>query len=139
MTVQFARGPRQRDSNFNGGPPERNVPRPRRTIHRMQINGLPSETSWQVSNLLFCICDFVLFQVTRVHLTLTAHLTPEGNVTLSRASTGRHCGNGVQINTAHGLQHPLIFTFIDSQYAPIGSQGFRSTVSVRCRLLRNRT
>ncbi|KKY17723.1 putative pre-rna splicing factor srp2 [Phaeomoniella chlamydospora] len=46
LTVQFARGPRQRESGFSGAP-ERNVPRPRRTIHRMQITGLPVDTSWQ--------------------------------------------------------------------------------------------
>jgi len=48
LTVQFARGPRHKDAF--AGPPERgNAPRPRRTIHRMQISGLPGETSWQVS------------------------------------------------------------------------------------------
>ena len=51
LTVQFARGPRHRDGGpgggFGGG--ERNPPpRPRRTPHRMQITGLPSDTSWQV-------------------------------------------------------------------------------------------
>lgn len=46
LTVQFARGPRRKD-DFSG-PPDRNVPRPRRTIYRMQITGLQPETSWQV-------------------------------------------------------------------------------------------
>ncbi|KAL8733262.1 MAG: hypothetical protein Q9181_003657 [Wetmoreana brouardii] len=45
LTVQFARGSRQR--NDFAGPPERPHPRPRRTAHRMQISGLPGETSWQ--------------------------------------------------------------------------------------------
>lgn len=46
LTVQFARGSRNREGgNFN---PERTAPRPRRTPHRMQISGLPGETSWQV-------------------------------------------------------------------------------------------
>ncbi|KAL8817291.1 MAG: hypothetical protein Q9223_003846 [Gallowayella weberi] len=45
LTVQFARGARQR--NDFAGPPERPHPRPRRTAHRMQITGLPGETSWQ--------------------------------------------------------------------------------------------
>ncbi|TWU75074.1 hypothetical protein ED733_006758 [Metarhizium rileyi] len=45
LTVQFARGPRQRESGFGGH--ERAPPRPRRTPHRMQITGLPNETSWQ--------------------------------------------------------------------------------------------
>ncbi|KAL8998729.1 MAG: hypothetical protein Q9169_002284 [Polycauliona sp. 2 TL-2023] len=45
LTVQFARGARQR--NEFAGPPERPHPRPRRTAHRMQITGLPGETSWQ--------------------------------------------------------------------------------------------
>ncbi|KID93081.1 pre-mRNA splicing factor [Metarhizium guizhouense ARSEF 977] len=45
LTVQFARGPRQRESGFSGH--ERAPPRPRRTPHRMQITGLPNETSWQ--------------------------------------------------------------------------------------------
>jgi hypothetical protein len=53
LTVQFARGPRHKDT-FSGGPPDRNnAPRPRRTIHRMQITGLPGETSWQVSSSPF--------------------------------------------------------------------------------------
>lgn len=46
LTVQFARGPRRKD-DFSG-PPDRNIPRPRRTIYRMQITGLQPETSWQV-------------------------------------------------------------------------------------------
>lgn len=44
LTVQFARGSRQRDT-FAG--PERTAPRPRRTPHRMEISGLPGDTSWQ--------------------------------------------------------------------------------------------
>jgi RNA recognition motif-containing protein len=55
LTVQFARGSRHREQ-AGGGPPgggagynhDRNsAPRPRRTPHRMQINGLPNDTSWQ--------------------------------------------------------------------------------------------
>ena len=47
LTVQFARGNRHREGGaFNH---ERsNAPRPRRTPHRMQISGLPNDTSWQV-------------------------------------------------------------------------------------------
>jgi len=45
LTVQFARGTRARDAF---APAERTAPRPRRTPHRMQISGLPGETSWQV-------------------------------------------------------------------------------------------
>lgn len=47
LTVQFARGSRHRE---NGAFPthERSAPRPRRTPHRMQISGLPTDTSWQV-------------------------------------------------------------------------------------------
>lgn len=45
LTVQFARGPRRKDDH---GPQDRQVPRPRRTIYRMQITGLQSDTSWQV-------------------------------------------------------------------------------------------
>ncbi|KAH8598976.1 hypothetical protein B0O99DRAFT_32496 [Bisporella sp. PMI_857] len=44
LTVQFARGTRQRDTFATQ---ERVPPRPRRTPHRMQISGLPGETSWQ--------------------------------------------------------------------------------------------
>ncbi|KXJ86311.1 putative methyltransferase-domain-containing protein [Microdochium bolleyi] len=46
LTVQFARGSRQREAGF-GGNNERQPPRPRRTPHRMQITGLPNDTSWQ--------------------------------------------------------------------------------------------
>ncbi|KAI0966128.1 hypothetical protein F4678DRAFT_466702 [Xylaria arbuscula] len=45
LTVQFARGSRQREGGF--GAHERSAPRPRRTPHRMQITGLPNDTSWQ--------------------------------------------------------------------------------------------
>ncbi|KIX99945.1 uncharacterized protein Z520_04583 [Fonsecaea multimorphosa CBS 102226] len=45
LTVQFARGPRRKDDL--AGPSDRNVPRPRRTIYRMQITGLQPDTSWQ--------------------------------------------------------------------------------------------
>jgi len=44
LTVQFARGTRNRDTF---AATERTAPRPRRTPHRMQITGLPGETSWQ--------------------------------------------------------------------------------------------
>jgi len=47
LTVQFARGTRNRDAF---AATERTAPRPRRTPHRMQISGLPGETSWQVCN-----------------------------------------------------------------------------------------
>jgi hypothetical protein len=58
LTVQFARGSRHREQG-PGGPGgggggggynhDRNsAPRPRRTPHRMQITGLPNDTSWQV-------------------------------------------------------------------------------------------
>jgi hypothetical protein len=46
LTVQFARGSRQREGGY--GPHERAPPRPRRTPHRMQITNLPQDTSWQV-------------------------------------------------------------------------------------------
>lgn len=52
LTVQFARGTRTRNEGGgnanNTGNHERTAPRPRRTTHRMQITGLPSDTSWQV-------------------------------------------------------------------------------------------
>ncbi|OAA70909.1 Nucleotide-binding, alpha-beta plait [Akanthomyces lecanii RCEF 1005] len=49
LTVQFARGPRPREppGYAGGGHHERAPPRPRRTVHRMTITGLPNETSWQ--------------------------------------------------------------------------------------------
>ncbi|KAK1771840.1 hypothetical protein QBC33DRAFT_169492 [Phialemonium atrogriseum] len=49
LTVQFARGSRHREGAPGGGfgNHERTAPRPRRTPHRMQISGLPTETSWQ--------------------------------------------------------------------------------------------
>jgi len=48
LTVQFARGPRRKE-NFPGPTDRPTAPRPRRTMFRMQISGLP-ETSWQVSS-----------------------------------------------------------------------------------------
>ncbi|KAI1933580.1 hypothetical protein LOZ65_000214 [Ophidiomyces ophidiicola] len=45
LTVQFARGPRHKET-FSGPSDRSTAPRPRRTIYRMQISGLP-ETSWQ--------------------------------------------------------------------------------------------
>ncbi|KAK4039227.1 hypothetical protein C8A01DRAFT_16746 [Parachaetomium inaequale] len=55
LTVQFARGSRHREQGPGGGGGggggynhDRNsAPRPRRTPHRMQITGLPNDTSWQ--------------------------------------------------------------------------------------------
>ncbi|KAK1016757.1 hypothetical protein LTR54_002797 [Friedmanniomyces endolithicus] len=45
LVVQFARGSnRPRDGPFDQ---PRMAPRPRRTVHRMTITGLPFETSWQ--------------------------------------------------------------------------------------------
>lgn len=48
LTVQFARGPRRKE-NFPGPTDRPALPRPRRTIFRMMVSGLP-ETSWQVSS-----------------------------------------------------------------------------------------
>ncbi|KAJ5736233.1 uncharacterized protein N7483_001358 [Penicillium malachiteum] len=45
LTVQFARGPRRKET-FPGPQDRPTAPRPRRTMFRMQISGLP-ETSWQ--------------------------------------------------------------------------------------------
>ncbi|RKU48704.1 hypothetical protein DL546_009588 [Coniochaeta pulveracea] len=48
LTVQFARGSRNREPGPGyGAHGERAPPRPRRTAHRMQITGLPTDTSWQ--------------------------------------------------------------------------------------------
>lgn len=57
LTVQFARGNRHRENNGGGGGgggfnnDRSSAPRPRRTPHRLQISGLPPDTSWQVCYL----------------------------------------------------------------------------------------
>lgn len=51
LTVQFARGSRAREGPGGPGGHERAPPRPRRTPHRMQLTGLPPDTSWQVGLL----------------------------------------------------------------------------------------
>lgn len=70
LTVQFARGSRQREGAGGAGGREgggggfgnheRAPPRPRRTPHRMQITGLPNDTSWQV-----CLLPSLLSSGTR--------------------------------------------------------------------------
>ena len=75
LTVQFARGSRQRDFPA----PDRTHPRPRRTAYRMQISGLPGETSWQVSSLLHYVCSWPLVlgsmeALVGVHLCLWLYL-----------------------------------------------------------------
>ncbi len=47
LVVQFARGSNRPRDDHGFAP--RQAPRPRRTVHRMTITGLPYETSWQVS------------------------------------------------------------------------------------------
>lgn len=47
LVVQYARGSRPAPYSSMERPP----PRPRRSGQRMQITGLPYETSWQVSSL----------------------------------------------------------------------------------------
>lgn len=64
LVVQFARGS-NRPREY-GHPEHRAPPRPRRTVHRMSISGLPFETSWQVSNVpslhtLYLVLVFVAF------------------------------------------------------------------------------
>jgi hypothetical protein len=55
LVVQFARGStRPRDGPGFGQ--ERMAPRPRRTVHRMTITGLPFETSWQVRTEVIVAC-----------------------------------------------------------------------------------
>lgn len=56
LTVQFARGPRRKE-NLPGPMDRPSMPRPRRTIFRMMVSGLP-ETSWQVSSPSPFISDF---------------------------------------------------------------------------------
>lgn len=63
LTVQFARGPRPPRHEFSAPPGER-PPRPRRTPHRMNIAGLPTDTSWQV-----CILFLALFSSFRLAFT----------------------------------------------------------------------
>ncbi|KAF2225642.1 hypothetical protein BDZ85DRAFT_69199 [Elsinoe ampelina] len=46
LVVQFARGGNKPAREYDG-PSHRAPPRPRRTVHRMTIHGLPPETSWQ--------------------------------------------------------------------------------------------
>ena len=58
LTVQFARGSRQQREPFAA--PVHSHPRPRRTAYRMQITGLPGETSWQVSSPLHYRLDLRL-------------------------------------------------------------------------------
>lgn len=65
LVVQFARGSNRPREGFEHQP--RMAPRPRRTVHRMTITGLPFETSWQVSNIPFLhtshtrdLCTFLL-------------------------------------------------------------------------------
>jgi hypothetical protein len=48
LTVQFARGNRHREGGGFNHERAGAAPRPRRTPHRMQITGLPNDTSWQV-------------------------------------------------------------------------------------------
>lgn len=62
LVVQFARGS-NRPREY-GHPEQRAPPRPRRTVHRMSISGLPFETSWQVSkapllHTISCLLSFV--------------------------------------------------------------------------------
>jgi len=45
LVVQFARGSNRPREGYENAP--RQAPRPRRTVHRMTITGLPFETSWQ--------------------------------------------------------------------------------------------
>ena len=68
LTVQFARGPRTRDT-FQA--PDRTHPRPRRTAFRMQLTGLAEGTSWQVrynpSSLLVLRPCAILFGLVFFH------------------------------------------------------------------------
>lgn len=54
LVVQFARGSTRPRDGQEMQP--RMAPRPRRTVHRMTITGLPFETSWQVSKVLVLVC-----------------------------------------------------------------------------------
>lgn len=65
LTVQFARGSRNREPGGFGNH-ERAPLRPRRTPHRMQITGLPSDTSWQV-------CAIFPFLVPGLQGSLSSH------------------------------------------------------------------
>lgn len=59
LVVQFARGGnRPRDGGYDQ---PRMAPRPRRTVHRMSITGLPFETSWQVRRPFGALCPVDAF------------------------------------------------------------------------------
>lgn len=93
LVVQFARGnqPRPRDG-YHDAP--RMAPRPRRTVHRMTITGLPFETSWQVSILPFrgsqllgsIISSNFTFSAPRPP-SLACHLSTEAFVVLTAATS----------------------------------------------------
>lgn len=75
LVVQFARGSnRPRDDH---GYAPRMAPRPRRTIHRMTITGLPYDTSWQVSNFpLILVLALMYHAATACQSTLSRSLVP---------------------------------------------------------------
>jgi transcription initiation factor TFIID subunit 15 len=50
LVVQFARGGNRPREGYDA---PRMAPRPRRTVHRMTITGLPFETSWQVGSTIY--------------------------------------------------------------------------------------
>lgn len=55
LVVQPARGSdRTRERRDNDYPPQRAGPRPRRTVHRMTMTGLPDGASWQVRKIFLC-------------------------------------------------------------------------------------
>lgn len=73
LVVQFARGSR-RNEDMNRQ--ERAPPRPRRTPFRMQISGLPVETSWQVCCLFGSELVMRCLPSTRISKTLHGNLVP---------------------------------------------------------------
>lgn len=81
--VQFARGSRRNEEYPRQ---ERAPPRPRRTPYRMQIAGLPAETSWQVSLHLLHVIRSTLLTPDRISKTLPAIRVPMSS-TLKLAAT----------------------------------------------------
>lgn len=118
LTVQFARGPRRKE-NFSGPMDRPSMPRPRRTMFRMRVSGLP-ETSWQVSSptLLtwipgfFCICFF--FSDFMLYLALSQNLQPKDYFPVARLSPQ----DGVTCMGMLSVSSPTTYRTLEPRISP---------------------
>lgn len=133
LVVQFARGGNRPRDDFGHGAP-RMAPRPRRTVHRMTITGLPPETSWQVSSPVVLLRSTFFDRQCTYALYRSSSLPQSPELSQHISSLVFDC---IPSSSLPQLSRPgMMFVLRDCQTNTVypGLERLRSSIWTRCRL-----